>query len=71
MKFLLCLVVLAIAAQQLSVYYNVVVVGTFLKNAPIANAILGGVAWPVAVVAIGGFLIYKIVKFNPKSINDL
>jgi len=70
-KLLLCLVVLAIAVQQLTLYYNLIVVGTLIKNASLANIIISAVVWPIAVVSIGGYAIFKIVKFDPKSLSDL
>lgn len=68
-KSLLALLVLAIAAQQLKLYYDTVVVGNYVANAAIGSTIVTGVIWPLAVIALTVFAIRMIYTFDPKSIN--
>lgn len=67
-KVVLALIVLAIAAQQLSNYYSIVIVGNYITNGSIGGIILTGVAWPLATLLIAGAALWGIIKFDPKSI---
>lgn len=65
-KFILALIVLVIALQQLYVYYQTVIMGTFFGTAPFPTLVMQGVLWPLLVVVIAFFVIRAIVKFKPE-----
>lgn len=63
-KLVLALLILALAGQQLINYYDIVVVGTFTSTAAFHQLVIVGLVWPVVVVAVAGFLLWKIVTFK-------
>ncbi len=64
-KVVLAILVVALAAQQLVMYNNIILMGSYLTVAPIHLKIIAGLLWPLVVVVGGGMLIWFIVKFNP------
>lgn len=62
-KAVLVVLVLAVAANQASMYYNIVVAGPYMSVAPIHLQIITGGLWPVLVILIGWLVIKTIVKF--------
>lgn len=62
------LVVIAIAAHQLVMYYKIVVIGSYMSVAPIHLQIIVGLVWPIMVIIIGYVLIKGIVKLDPSKL---
>lgn len=68
-KAVLVAFVLALVAQQASMYYNIVVIGSYMSVAPIHLQIITGGLWPVLVILVGWLVIKTIVKFNPTDLS--
>ena len=65
-KLLLALFVLVIALQQLYVYYQTVIMGTFFGTAPFPTLVMQGVLWPLLVVVIAFVAVRAIITFKPE-----
>jgi hypothetical protein len=59
--------IVALAAQQLQMYYNIVLAGAYMNVAPIHLKIITGVLWPLLVVGGGLWLIVFIVRLKPSN----
>jgi hypothetical protein len=70
-KIFLVVVVLGLAVQLGSVYYSTILMGGYFDNASLGSSIIVGVGAPIAIVAATFFLIRAIIRFDPKSLNDL
>lgn len=69
LKTLAILIVLALVASQLQLYYNTVIAGTYIQTATIFRLITGVVLWPLLSVLIGGVIIWKIGTYNGSPFN--
>ncbi len=59
----------AFGAQQASMYYNIVVTGSYMSVAPIHLQIITGGLWPIVVVLVMWFAIKTIMKFKISDLN--
>lgn len=68
-KAVLVVFVLALAAQQASMYYKIVVIGSYMSVAPIHLQIITGALWPILMIAFVYYVISAIVKFKISDLN--
>lgn len=69
-KLVAIVLVVALAAQQASMYYNIVVVGSYMSVAPIHLQIITGGLWPIVILLATVFSIRFIVKFKPSDLEN-
>lgn len=67
-KLILAGLVIALAGQQLVMYYNIVVMGTYMSTAPFHLMVITGVMWPVIVVAVAFVALRAIIRFKPNQL---
>lgn len=67
-KVVLALLVLALAGQQLVMYYEIVVAGTFTSSAAFHQFVITVILWPLVVVLVAFVLLRAIVTFKPSSL---
>lgn len=70
-KILGIVLVLGIAIQFGSVYYRTILMGGYFDNASFGSSILVGLGAPIVIILVVFFLIGAIVRFDPKSLNNL
>ena len=68
-KAVLIAFMFALGTQQASMYYNIVVMGSYMSVAPIHLQIITGGLWPIVVVLAMWFAIKTIIKLKISDLN--
>lgn len=67
LKVIVAVIIIAIAANQLHMYYNIVILGSYVTTAPIHLVIITGILWPILVLLLASWLLKLVYKFDYKK----